>query len=265
MLRDKKFYIIGMGNIGKVLTQRLLAIGVPADQIVISDTDAMRSADVTAKFGVKAFVDSEASISEMDMMIIATPPNKVTEVLRSLDDKLRAGQVVISMAAAVPLEMLRSVVNEDVPVVRVLPNPPSMLGQGMNPVAYAANTPSGVKSLVEEFLGILGKTMVVRDDQMTWCVGLAGAAMRSVLPVIEGMMQAGIEAGLSPADARIVAAQIMLGTATLALETDLSFEQIKSLTPMETVDEKLVASLFLEAARAAKEKVDKSQAHLMGV
>jgi len=98
-----------------------------------------------------------------------------------------------------------------------------------------------------------------------YCKGwLAGAAMRSVLPVLEGMTQAGIDAGLSEADARRVAGQIVLGTAALALQTDLSFDKLKALTPVETVNEPAVAQLFREAARTAKEKMERAQEKLWG-
>jgi pyrroline-5-carboxylate reductase len=86
--------------------------------------------------------------------------------------------------------------------------------------------------------------------------------MRSVLPVLEGMTQAGLEAGLAAAEARRVAAQVMLGTAALVLETGLSFEEIKALTPMQTVDETRLSQLFLEAAQGAKAKVDRLQQKL---
>jgi pyrroline-5-carboxylate reductase len=87
--------------------------------------------------------------------------------------------------------------------------------------------------------------------------------MRSLLPALEGMAQAGIEAGLTPEASRRVAAQVMLGTAALVLETGLSLEQIKMLTPMQTVDEPVVAAQFLEAARAAQAKIDSNQRKLM--
>jgi pyrroline-5-carboxylate reductase len=79
------------------------------------------------------------------------------------------------------------------------------------------------------------------------------------------MTQAGVEAGLSPDAARRVAAQTMLGTAALALNTDLPFDQIKSLTPMQTVDEAAVADLFRSAARQARDKIDQLQSKLEGV
>jgi len=70
------------------------------------------------------------------------------------------------------------------------------------------------------------------------------------------MTRAGIEAGLRPETARRVAAQVMLGTAALAQQTDLSFEQLKALTPMRTVDEDMVTRIFREAVVTAKDKTD---------
>jgi len=86
--------------------------------------------------------------------------------------------------------------------------------------------------------------------------------MRSVLPVLEGMTRAGVEAGFSDADSRRMAAQVMLGAAALALKIDLTFEQIKALTPMETVDEAALEQLFFNAAQAAQEKITSAQRKL---
>jgi pyrroline-5-carboxylate reductase len=261
-LQEQKFFIIGAGNIGKVLVTRLHAVGVPADQLYITDSD-LKGAQETAQSIAQAVEFSDPAINQADFIILATPPKTIIELLRSLKDKLRPGQIIISMAAAVPLNRLRSAVRADTAVVRILPNPPSMFGVGMNPVAFEPSAPVEVRVPVEALLDALGKTVVVEDSQMTWCVGLAGAAMRSVLPVLQGMAQAGVEAGLSPRDARMVAAQIMKGTAALALETELTFEQIKALTPMDTLDENMVANLFLETARSVMQKVEATQAKLM--
>lgn len=89
----------------------------------------------------------------------------------------------------------------------------------MNPAVYGASVTPDARALVEAVLATLGDSIEVTDDQMNWCVGLSGAAMRSLVPVLEGMTQAGVEAGLSERDARRVAAQVMLGTAVIALET----------------------------------------------
>jgi pyrroline-5-carboxylate reductase len=197
-----------------------------------------------------------------DAILIASPPPTVADVLRAIAGRLHPGQVVISFAAAVPLSRLEALVPPGVAMARIMPTAPSLVGQGMNPVAYGVSTTPEARALIEAILAALGQSIEVQDGQMAWCVGLAGAAMRSVLPVLEGMAQAGVEAGLSPDAARRVAAQTMLGTAALALDTDLPFDQIKSLTPMQTVDEAAVADLFRSAARQARDKIDQLQSKL---
>jgi pyrroline-5-carboxylate reductase len=261
-LHDKHFAVIGIGNIGRILIGRLQASGVPARQIVVCDTVPERSAAAAAIFGVKAAATTDDLTHEADVILLAVPPKAALDVLQRMSGQLRADQIVISFAAAVPLAKLEELTPDRVMVARVMPNAPSMLGQGMNPVVYSRTAPSEARALVESLLASLGQTIEVRDDQMNWCVGLSGAAMRSLLPVLEGMTQAGFEAGLPPDEACQVAAQVMMGTAALVLQSGLSFEHIKGLTPMETVDDAALSRLFLDAAREAKEKIDHLEAKL---
>lgn len=262
-LRDKRLAVIGAGNIGRILLARLGATGVPADRLAVCDSDPAKAQAAAAQFGVRTGSLADPAVCEADLLLLAPAPKAVPEVVQALTGCLRAGQVVVSFAAAIPLVRLEKLVPPGVAVVRVMPNAPSLVGQGMNPAAYGASVTPEARAMVEAVLGALGETIEVRDDQMNWCVGLSGAAMRSVLPVLEGMTQAGIEAGLPAEAARRVAAQVMLGTAALALQTDLSFDAIKALTPMQTVDEAAVAQTFLDAARAAKAKIDGMQQKLM--
>ena len=76
------------------------------------------------------------------------------------------------------------------------------------------------------------------------------------------MTEAGIEAGFTEKEARQMAVRVMLGTAAMAATRDLSFDELKSLTPMETLNETVLREIFLEAARAAKEKIDRLQEKL---
>jgi pyrroline-5-carboxylate reductase len=263
-LNDNHFTVVGAGNIGRILLERLAAAGVPVDHLAVCDSDPARGQAAADRQGVRSIPLADDTACTADAILIASPPPTVADVLRAIAGRLHPGQVVISFAAAVPLSPLEALVPPGVSVARIMPTAPSLVGQGMNPVAYGASATPEARALVEAILAILGETVEVQDGQMAWCVGLAGAAMRSVLPVLEGMTQAGVEAGLSPEAARRVAAQAMLGTAALALQTDLSFDQIKSLTPMQTVDEAAVAELFRAAARQARDKIDQLQHKLEG-
>jgi pyrroline-5-carboxylate reductase len=262
---SRRFAIIGAGNIGRILLNRLLACGVPTENLVICDIDKRRANAAADQFGVRPILINDETVCTVDAILLAVPPKTVPDLLETAHNWLRPGQLVISFAAAVPLARLESLLPPDVMAARVMPNAPSLVGQGMNPVAYGSQvTPEG-RALVETILACLGEAIEVSDELMNWCVGLSGAAMRSLLPVLEGMTRAGIEAGLAENEARRVAAQVMLGTGALAIQTELSFDELKSLTPMRTVDEEAVRQVFLAAARGAQEKMEQLQKALMDV
>ncbi len=263
-MKNMNIAIVGLGNIGRILVKRLLIGGVPVHQIVVVDADESKAQACAAEFGVRAASLGDEFVTRADVLLLSPAPKAVPEVLQALAPRLCAGQIVVSFAAAIALAHLEQIVPEGVTVVRVMPNAPSLVGHGLNPVAFGQQADDAAHKMVHELLACLGETIEVRDDQMNWCVGLSGAAMRSLLPALEGMFQAGIEAGLNKSEARQVAGAVMQGTAALALQTELSLEQIKALTPMQTVDEAAVAQVYLEAARSAKAKIDALQQKLAG-
>jgi pyrroline-5-carboxylate reductase len=261
-LNEKHLAVIGAGNIGKILIDRLRAVGVPTDHLVVCESDPERSLTLADKYGIRPVILTDETICKADAILVAVSPKSVADVIHTIADQLLPDRLVISFAAAVPLAHIEAMLHPGIPVVRIMPNAPSLIGMGMNPVVYGSSVTSEARKLVDAILAALGETLVVQDDQMNWCVGLSGAAMRSHLPALEGMIQAGIEAGLVEAEARKIAGQVLLGTAALILNTDLSIDQIKMLTPMQTVDETTLAQIYYDAALQAKSKIDMLQKKL---
>jgi pyrroline-5-carboxylate reductase len=262
ILRGKRLAIIGVGNIGCILLERLILSGVPVEHLIINDSNESRAQQLSNRFGARLCALTDESLCDVDVFLLASPPKSIIGILESLKPHLHEGQVVVSFAAALSLQQLEAAIPPGVSAVRVMPNAPSLVGQGMNPVAYGTPVAAQTQVLVQSILRVLGQCIVVNDAQMNWCVGLTGAAMRSLLPALEGMTEAGIEAGFTEKEARHLAVRVMLGTAALAATRDLSFDELKSLTPMETLNETVLREIFLEAARAAKEKVDRLQEKL---
>ena len=261
-LSEKHLAVIGAGNIGQILLERLRAASVPADHLVVCDSDKSRASAAAEKFGIRPVILADEAVCAADAILIAVSPQSVPDVIRTFANWVCSCRLVISFATAVPLANIEALLHPGTPVARVMPNAPSLIGQGINPVAYGASVTPEARELVEAILATLGETVVVRDDHMNWCVGLTGAAMRSVLPALEGMTRAGIEAGFTEAESRRMAARVMLGAAALVLKTGLTFDQIKALTPMETVDEAALAQLFFNAAQATQEKITSAQRKL---
>ena len=261
-LSGKRIAVIGAGNIGYILLERLMGTGVSADQMVICDNNPSRAEEASRRFGPRACSLTDEPLPNSEVFLLATPPKATLDILKALAPRLRQGQIILSFAAAVSMSRLEAVIPSSAAVARIMPNAPSKIGKGMNPIAYGSSVTPEARTLIESILRTLGEAIEIQDEQMNWCVGLTGAAMRSLLPALEGVIQAGVEAGFAEEDARNMAAQVMLGTATLVLESRLSFAEIKSLTPMQTVDEAALSQTFAEAARAAKDKTDRLQQKL---
>lgn len=263
MIKNTVYAILGAGNIGRILIARLQAVGVPAEQILVCDTDLTRMESAAQDFQVRSMPVSEPATCPANVFLLTTPPTAIPAALAQLTAILTPEHLVISFAASFSLARLQALLPSGVNVARIMPNAPSLVGQGMNPVTYGPATAPEAKAQVEFVLQALGKTIEARDEQMNWNVGLSGASMRSLLPVLEGMTQAGLEAGFTQADARYIAAQVMQGVAALVLHTSLTFDEIKALTPMQTVNEAAMADLFLQAARSTKEKVEMNEHRLI--
>ncbi len=258
-LKMGQFAIIGAGNVGKMLLERLRIMGVPANALWVYDTDMNRAQAVAASVGATVFELAKNMPPRVTVWLLCSGPKTIVPLIEQLRPFIKPGDTLISFAAAVPLTKIEALVPEQVNVARIMPNMPSLVGRGMNPVSFSERATKESRELVFDLLEALGGTIEVLDEQMNWCAGLSGAAMRSVLPVIAGLIRAGIEAGFNDTDARLIAAQVVLGTASLVKHTTMDLEEIKSLTPMETIDEALVEELFYESVIATKEKIQALQ------
>lgn len=262
ILRSKRFAVIGMGNIGRILLERLTLSSIPASNLIINDIDESCAQQASLRFGARVCGLSDQALHDVDIFLLASPPKSIVEILKTLAPHMHEGQIIISFAAGIPLHQLEAVIPPSVFAVRVMPNAPSLIGQGINPVVYGASVSAQAQILVQSVLRTLGQSILVNDEKMNWCVGLTGAAMRSLLPVLEGMTRAGVEAGFNEKEARYMAARVMFGTAAMVATRDLSFDELKSLTPMETLDETALQEIFLDAARAARNKMERLQQKL---
>jgi pyrroline-5-carboxylate reductase len=256
------FFVLGMGNIGRILVTRLKIAGVSSKRIMVYDTDTKRLDAAVEEFGVQPVTPNDDALYGVDVWLLAPPPKVIPDFLRQVAPRITSKQVVVSFAAALPLEKLQTLI-PGIPLVRILPNAPSLIGKGMNPVTWGAMVTPKAKEEVQFVLKALGQSLETPDGRMNWCVGLTGAMMRSLLPVLEGMIQGGLEAGFTGIEARRLSAQAMLGTAALLLETDLSIDALKALTPMQTLDEAALARVILDAVRSCYEKTEVNQKKLL--
>ena len=260
-LMDLRLALIGVGVVGRIIIRRLETLGFPRAQLILCDADPQRGARLHREFGLKTCPLAD-ECCRADIWLVATPPQAVLPTLQILAPRLHEGHTVISFAAGVSLARIESILPETVAVARIMPNALSLIGRGVNPVAYGRGCSLHVMGQVQAILNALGESIILDDSQMNWAVGLTGASMRWLLAALEGMTAAGLDAGLNESDARWVAARMMQGTAALALETMLPFDTLKEMTSLQVADEMEIARIFRETARRAKEMADELEARL---
>ncbi len=252
--------VVGLGRIGHVIGQRLLD----------TNSHRVRGCDISAEaqeharmIGVDVVATAGEAVEGADVIILALPPAAVAPVLSEIKDGLQDDQVIVSMAGAVPLSFIQEQAGAGTQAARIMPNTPSLIGQGMNPVCFGQQVTVNGKRNVESLLAALGETVGVDDDQMDLCTGLAGAAPRYVFAVIEALAEAGTASGMNEADAIKIAAQVAAGSGLAVLQSGLDIEALKALTPLQPLDEAAAKPLFRQAVETARAKMGDVWAGMM--
>lgn len=254
--------IVGVGLLGGLLLERMLNAGLCAqDQIIACEARPERRAEIAARYGV-AVTDDNRRAAAADAILLAVPPPAVMPVLQEMSSLLRPGQLVVSLAAAVPLAALEAVVGEKVAVMRALPNSPALVGQGVTPVAYGRTMPPAARALAQALLSCWGEAVEVPDGTMNACVGVAAAAPTYLFPVIEALAEAGTQSGLPPDVALRIAAAVVRGSGAAVLESGRSPQALAALTPLQPLRADEAKTLFVEAANLARSKMEALQARL---
>jgi len=254
-LRDKRMAIVGVGLMGGLLLDRLLAAGTCSKERIIACEPRLERREEIAEWqGVTATADNRQA-AEADAIVLAVPPGEVLPVLRELAPLLRPGQLVVSVAAAVPLAAMEQAVGDGIAVVWALPNSPALIGQGVTPVVYGRTMTPETRALAEELLACWGEAVEVPHKLMNLCVGLTAAAPTYIFPVIDALAEAGVKGGFPRDVALRLAAGVVRGSGALVLETGQSPKALMALTPLQPLRQAEARALFAEAVETAQSKM----------
>ncbi|QBS41683.1 pyrroline-5-carboxylate reductase [Nocardia sp. CS682] len=264
--------VIGGGRIGEALIAGLLESGRLAKDLVVVETFPERGAQIAERFGVRV-TDSVADAAVgADLLVVAVKPADVDAVMTALgkaalSDDPSVGndrdQILVSLAAGVPTARLEAKLPAGFPVVRVMPNTPMLVGQGMSVIAPGRHTRAPQLELVTEVLGAVGKVVTVAESQMDAVTAVSGSGPAYFFLVVEAMVDAGVGLGLTREVATELVVQTMVGAAALLDESEQSAVELRAAvtSPAGTTAAAIrelerggVRSAFLEALHAAKQR-----------
>lgn len=219
-LKGRKIGFIGGGAMGEALVTGLLRAGLVApSQVYISDISEQRRAQLRQKLSVNTTADSCVVTKEADIVIISVKPHVAVQVLKEIAAVARPEQIFISIAAGVTISQIESCLAGPVPIVRVMPNTPCLVGEGAS--AVSAGRHAGEESIkaAMAIFNAAGKAVEVPESLLDCVTGLSGSGPAYMYLILESLIDGAVRLGLPGNIARELAAQTMLGAAKMVLET----------------------------------------------
>lgn len=214
---EPQIVLFGAGKIGEALLAGLLSAGRNSDDVVFVEPSDERSAEVTRRYGVRA-VDAEEAARTADLVVLAVKPPAVVPLLDGLDG-LRDATLVVSLCAGVSTEAVQAHLPAGSPVVRVMPNTPMLVGEGMSAVSAGAHATEEHLALVEEMMRSVGRVVRVPESQQDAVTAISGSGPAYLFLVIEALVEAGVALGLPRPVATELATQTAVGAAHMARDS----------------------------------------------
>ena len=215
-----KLGIIGLGNMATAMLGGIIGAGlVKAEDISGSDYSEAAGRAIEEKLGIHTGTDNLAAIKNAEIVILAVKPQVYDTVLNQIKGHVSAGQVVISIAPGKTLSYLEGYFGGDKKIVRLMPNTPALVGEGCTGVCKNGNVSDEEFKTVMALLNSFGKAYEVTENQMDAVVAISGSSPAYVFMLIEAMADGAVAEGLPRKTAYEMAAQAVLGSAKMVLET----------------------------------------------
>lgn len=251
--------IIGAGVMGETLLSGMLRAGRRPEQITISDRSADRLAQMGSTYGVAVPRAAEA-VAGASTVVLAVKPQDMDTVLEQIRDHLQPGAVVVSIAAGITTAHLEERLPEGTPVVRVMPNTPSLVDEGMAAVSGGIHCDAHHMWVAQDLMRSCGRVVTVAEDQQDAVTAISGSGPAYIFYVVEAMTEAGVLLGLPRATATELVVQTLYGAATMLKETGehptVLRERVSSpggttIAALRELDDHKVRAAFLTAIEAA--------------
>lgn len=218
-LKTKRLGFIGGGNMASALVKGLIHSGFPAAQIVVADVDADRLAALAGKHGVRTTADNLALVTESDVVVLSVKPQVIDRVLGAIGKSVRPDQLVVSVAAGVPIGAMEARFPPGTRVIRTMPNTPATVDAGATAIAAGSSATADDVAVARAMFSAVGRVVTLDESLLDAVTGLSGSGPAYVMLMIEALADGGVKVGLHRDTALLLAAQTVYGSAKLLLET----------------------------------------------
>ncbi|QEK12900.1 pyrroline-5-carboxylate reductase [Crassaminicella thermophila] len=261
---SKTIGFIGCGNMGQAMIGGIIQANIfSSENILVGDVNEKSLEKAAEKYGIKTTTDNNEVAKIADILILSVKPNLYPVVIKQIKDEVKKDVIVVTIAAGKSIEGTEKMFKRKVKVVRVMPNTPALVGEGMS--AVCANE-AVTKEELDEIINIFesfGKTEIVNEKLMDVVTSVSGSSPAYVYMFIEAMGDAAVLDGMPRNKAYKMAAQAVLGAAKMVLETGMHPGVLKDMvcspggTTIEavaTLEEKGLRTAVISAMRSCTKK-----------
>ena len=254
--------IIGAGVMGESLLSGLIRGGHELADLVVGEKRPERAVELREKYGVEVLANVEAA-ARADTVALVVKPQDMGAVLTEIAPHLRAGQVVISLAAGITTDYIEKHIPDGIAVVRVMPNTPALVDEGMAAISAGTHCDDEHLALAEGMMSVTSRVVRVPENQQDAITAISGSGPAYLFFVVESMIEAGVHLGLPRSTATELVIQTMVGSAKLLRETGthptVLREQVTSpggttAAAIRQLEDHKVRAAFIMAMEAARDR-----------
>ncbi|HEY3348092.1 MAG TPA: pyrroline-5-carboxylate reductase [Nitrospirota bacterium] len=260
---NKKIAFLGSGNMAEAMVRGLITSGlVTKEDITVSDVSAERLLYMKKTYEVSAVHENTKAAEGKDVIVVAVKPSNVRQVLGDIAAVQKSEQLIVSIAAGLTVDTIEGWMDHRAKVVRAMPNTPALIQEGAAAIFGGRNCDVSDIEVARKLLSAVCKVVVaVNDEKMMDAVtGLSGSGPAYVFLILEALSDAGVRMGLSRDDSFQLAAQTLIGSAAMALQTRDPLSKLKDMVTspggttiagLQKLEESAVRAAMYSAVEAA--------------
>lgn len=259
-----KIGFYGGGNMGKAIIGGLIESKLfKPEDIYVYDVYEPTLIKLKEEFGINPISDKIELASQVNIILLSVKPNVLPELVKEIKDNISKDKILISIAAGITQGDLTSLLSDEHKIVRVMPNTPALVGEGMSAVSPNANLNKDELELVGDIFASFGKAEFVDEKLIDAVVGVSGSAPAYVYMFIEALADGAVLEGMPRNQAYEFASQAVLGSAKMVLETGKHPGELKdqvcspggtTIAAVKALEDFGFRSAVIEAVQVAAEK-----------
>lgn len=217
----KKIGIIGCGNMGEAILKGIVSNKVVSHRnIFISDVDSRKLNRIKKVYNVEATFNNSMVTKASDLIIMAVKPQQMDSALSSISECLNNKKLLVSIAAGVTVKRISSIIGDDIPIVRVMPNMPALIGMGFSAISFSEGVDKSFVKFTKAIFDSIGEVLEVKEKDLDTITAISGSGPAYFFYLVERLIKSGIKLGLAPETAKKAAIKTALGSIELLNRTE---------------------------------------------